>query len=80
MRSTFRRITEPMIAGIVRPIMIGPLILTLVAMTPLMRMAQNWTAPKGVLNKMVVNWSKPNALMMRGPKVVIPPLGILLTN
>jgi hypothetical protein len=69
--------TQPTIAGIHKPIMTGPFFLILVAIIPLPRIATNWTAPKGVLNKIVVNLSYPKAEMMRGPKVVIPPLIIL---
>ena len=69
---------EPTIAGIVRAIMMGPLIRTRVAMIPLPRIAKNCTAPNGRLKRMVVNESNPNALIIKGPKVVIPPLGMLL--
>lgn len=37
-----------------------------------------WTAPKGMLKRIVVKESKPKDWMMRGPKVEMPPLGILL--
>jgi hypothetical protein len=64
-------------AGIHKPIITGPFFLILVAIIPLPRMAMNWTAPKGVLNNIVVNLSNPKAEMMSGPKVVMPPLMIL---
>jgi hypothetical protein len=35
------------------------------------------TAPKGMLKSMVSNLPKPKDLMMSGPKVDIPPLGML---
>jgi hypothetical protein len=37
----------------------------------------SWTAPKGILNKIVVNESNPKDCTINGPKVEIPPLGIL---
>jgi hypothetical protein len=35
------------------------------------------TAPKGMLKRIVVKESNPNDWMIRGPKVEIPPLGML---
>jgi hypothetical protein len=35
------------------------------------------TAPKGMLKRIVVKLSKPKDWMIRGPKVEMPPLGML---
>jgi hypothetical protein len=37
------------------------------------------TAPNGILRRIVSKGLNPNELTIRGPKVVIPPLGILLS-
>jgi hypothetical protein len=34
-------------------------------------------APKGILKSIVLSWSKPKDSMIKGPNVVMPPLGIL---
>jgi len=36
-----------------------------------------WTAPKGMFRRIVWKESKPKELMIKGPKVVMPPLGML---
>lgn len=38
--------------------------------------ATNWTAPKGMLKRIVVKLSNPKDFTMSGPKVVMPPDGI----
>jgi hypothetical protein len=38
------------------------------------------TAPKGMLSRIVLKLSKPKEFTIRGPKVVIPPLGILSSH
>lgn len=42
--------------------------------------AMSWTAPNGIFKRMVLRSSNPKALTMRGPNVVMPPLGILGQN
>jgi hypothetical protein len=37
------------------------------------------TAPKGIFRRMVLKALNPNPFTIKGPKVVIPPLGMLLT-
>jgi len=41
-----------------------------------LNVATSWTAPKGMLNRMVVKLLNPNDLTINGPKVEIPPDGI----
>jgi len=43
------------------------------------RVAMIWTAPKGMLRRIVLNAENPKELTIRGPKVLIPPLGILFS-
>lgn len=38
-----------------------------------------WTAPKGMLKRIVVKGSNPKDSIMRGPKVEMPPLGMLFS-
>lgn len=40
----------------------------------------SWTAPNGMLKRIVLNWSKPKASMIKGPNVEIPPLGRLVLS
>lgn len=58
--------------------MTGPFRLSLVANQADPRMATSCIRPKGILNNMVWNLSKPKSLIIREPKTLIPPLGILL--
>jgi hypothetical protein len=60
--------------------MTRPLDLMRVASQPPQRMAMMFTTPKGMLKRMVRNWSKPKDWTIRGPKVPIPPDGMLEFN
>lgn len=42
--------------------------------------AHNWTAPNGILNKIVWKGSNPKDLMISGPKVEMPPEGTEMAN
>jgi hypothetical protein len=68
---------QPAIAGMVRSTITGPFILIREAKYAPPMMAMSWTAPKGMLNKIVVNGSNPKDCTINGPNVEIPPLGIL---
>lgn len=55
----------------------APLLLIRVASQPPQRMAIMLTTPKGMLKRIVWNLSKPKDCTIRGPKVPIPPDGML---
>jgi hypothetical protein len=69
--------TMPMIGGIQSRARAGPLRFVQVAKAAPPMVATIWTAPKGMLRRIVLKGLKPNELTIKGPKVVIPPLGIL---
>jgi hypothetical protein len=54
-----------------------PFLLVYVAKAAPPRVAIICTTPNGMLRGIVLNASYPKDLTMRGPKIVIPPLGIL---
>jgi hypothetical protein len=70
-------IMQPAIAGIVKNTITGPFLLIHEAKKAPPMMAMSWTAPKGMLNKIVVNESNPKDCTINGPNVEMPPLGIL---
>lgn len=70
--------TMPTIGGIQRSSKAGPFLFVHVAIAAPPNVAMIWTAPKGMLRRMVSKLPKPKELTMRGPKVVTPPLGILM--
>lgn len=57
--------------------MTGPFFLMREARKAPPMIATSWTAPKGILNRIVVNESNPNDCTINGPNVEMPPLGIL---
>lgn len=73
-----RRSEAPRIHGRDKMEMTIPLLLICVASQPPPRIAIILTTPNGILNRMVLNLSKPNDWTIEGPKVPIPPDGMLL--
>ena len=69
--------TQPMIGGMQRSAKAGPFFFVQVANAAPPIVAMICTAPKGMLRRIVWKLSKPKPLTINGPKVVIPPLGIL---
>lgn len=63
--------------GTQRPAMTGPFLWIFVAIQEPPTVETSWTAPKGMLKRMVWKESKPKDLTMRGPKVEMPPEGML---
>lgn len=55
----------------------GPFIFQTVASQAPPIVATSWTAPKGMLKSMVSYSLRPKDLIIKGPKVVMPPLGTL---
>jgi len=55
----------------------GPFRLVRVANAAPPIVAMICTAPNGILRRIVLKALKPNELTIKGPKVVMPPLGIL---
>lgn len=55
----------------------GPFIFRTIASHAPPIVETNWTAPKGMLKSIAVNWSNPKDLTIKGPKVDTPPLGML---
>ena len=70
---------QPIIGGIHRSASAGPFFLVQVAKAAPPKVAIICTAPKGIFRRMVLKASNPNPCTINGPKVVMPPLGILLT-
>ena len=66
----------PMIGGMHRAASIGDFIFQCVAAKAPPRVAVSWTAPNGMLKRVVVKLSYPNAFTIKGPNVEMPPLGI----
>jgi len=66
-----------MIGGMQSNAKAGPFFFVQVANAAPPKVATIWTAPKGILRRMVRKLSNPNPFTIRGPKVVMPPLGIL---
>ena len=77
-RGSARRMEAPMIHGKAKMAITIPLLFIRVASHPPPRMAMTFTAPNGMLKRIVVNLSKPNDCTIKGPKVPIPPEGILV--
>lgn len=65
--------------GMQRRIKGGPFFFVQVAIAAPPKVAKIWTAPNGMFRRIVLKLSKPKELTIRGPKVVIPPLGILVS-
>lgn len=72
--------THPAIGGMQSSARAGPLRFVQVANAAPPIVATIWTAPKGMLRRMVLNLLKPKELTISGPKVVMPPLGILFRS
>ena len=70
-------ITIPMIGGMQRIARAGPLRFVQVAKAAPPMVATICTAPNGMLRRIVLNGLKPNEFTIKGPNVVMPPLGIL---
>lgn len=70
-------ITQPAIENRHSKAITGPFIFSTVASHAPPMVAMSWTAPKGILKRIVLNWSKPKDSIIRGPKVDMPPLGSL---
>ena len=68
----------PIMGGIQRRIRTGDFFFSFVASHAPPSVATICTVPKGMLKRIVVNELKPNDFTINGPKVDIPPLGILL--
>jgi hypothetical protein len=66
----------PMIGGMHSKMRTGDFFFSLVASQAPPTVATICTAPNGMLKRIVVKESKPNDLMMSGPKVEMPPLGM----
>ena len=79
-RGRARRMDAPAMHGRARMAITIPLLLMRVASQPPPRIAITLTAPKGILNKMVLNLSKPKDCTINGPNVPIPPEGILRSD
>lgn len=71
-------ITHPAMGGMQSRASAGPLRLVQVANAAPPIVATIWTAPKGMLRRIVLNALKPKEFTINGPKVVMPPLGILV--
>lgn len=71
---------HPAIGGMQSNASAGPLRFVQVANAAPPIVAAIWTAPKGMLRRMVLNLLKPKELTISGPKVVMPPLGILFPS
>lgn len=68
---------HPIIGGMQRSAKAGPFFFVQVANAAPPKVAIICTAPKGMLSRMVSKLSKPKPLMIKGPNVEIPPLGML---
>jgi hypothetical protein len=68
----------PAMGGMQSKARAGPLRFVHVAKAAPPMVATICTAPKGMLRRMVLNGLKPKELTISGPKVVMPPLGILI--
>ena len=77
--SIVNNITVPAIGGIHSIASAGPFFFVQVANAAAPIVAMICTAPNGILRRIVLKGLNPNELTIRGPKVVIPPLGILLS-
>ena len=75
--SMVNSITVPAIGGIHSIASAGPFFFVQVANAAPPIVAMICTAPNGMLRRIVSKLSNPKELTIRGPKVVIPPLGIL---
>lgn len=71
-------ITHPAMGGRQSKRRAGPFFLVKVANAAPPKVAQIWTKPKGMLSRIVLNLLKPNEFTIKGPKVVMPPEGILV--
>jgi hypothetical protein len=67
----------PAIVGTQRSASVKPLRFVQVANKAPPKIEMIWTAPKGIFRRMVWKELKPKELMIKGPKVVMPPLGML---
>lgn len=70
-------ITIPTMGGMQRRTRTGPFFFMRVAIHAPPMVAMIWTAPNGIFSRMVLYLSNPKELMIKGPKVVTPPLGML---
>jgi hypothetical protein len=68
----------PAIGGIHSSARAGPFFFVQVANAAAPIVAMICTAPNGMLRRMVSKLLNPKEFTIRGPKVVMPPLGILL--
>ena len=69
--------TQPIIGGIQRSANAGPFLFVKVAKAAPPMVATICTAPNGMFRRIVSKASNPNPCIIKGPNVVIPPLGIL---
>lgn len=73
----FSSIMQPAIGGRHSSARTGPFIFQAVANQAPPIVAMSWTAPNGTLRRMVFRSLNPKDLTIKGPNVVMPPLGIL---
>ena len=69
--------TQPIIGGMQRSASAGPFFLVQVAKAAPPIVATICTAPNGMLRRIVWKLLNPNPFTIKGPKVVMPPEGIL---
>ena len=73
-------ITHPAMGGRQRRRSAGPFFLVHVANAAPPKVAQICTNPKGIFSRIVLNLLKPNEFTIKGPKVVMPPEGMLVVS
>jgi hypothetical protein len=71
--------TQPTIGGKQRSANVNPFFFDQVAKIAPPMVAIICTAPNGIFRRIVLKLSNPNPSIINGPKVEIPPLGILPT-